>query len=267
MDGIFARGVAVRVYGIAGIGLGLVGLTWGDFAAVWQPVPKSLPGRTALAYAVAAVFLLSGLAMQTKRGARAGALTLTLLYSAGVILLHVPQLIAQPSVFVNWSGIAEQLALVAGGLIAFAFCAPTRTESAQQLIKIGRYLFGICLIFFGLAHLIYLKPTADFVPAWIPPGQLFWAYATAAGHFAAGLAILSGVAARLASILLTAMFIIFSVLVHAPSAYSDPHNHFGWAANAINFALIASAWVVAASWSHPAGADQRSESSLLAGIQ
>jgi uncharacterized membrane protein YphA (DoxX/SURF4 family) len=248
MDGIFARSVAVRVYGLAGIGLGSVGLIWGDFAAVWQPVPTSLPGRTALAYGVAAMFLLAGLAMLIKRSARAGALTLTVLYGVGIILLHVPQLIAQPSVFVNWSGIAEQLALLAGGLIAFAWCAPSRTENARQLVKVGQYVFGVCLLFFGLAHLFYLKPTADFVPAWIPPGQMFWAYATAAGHFAAGLAILSGIATRIATVLLTAMFIVFGLLVHAPSALADPHNHFNWAANAINFGLIASAWVIAASY-------------------
>jgi len=99
---------------------------------------------------------------------------------------------------------------------------------------------------FGLAHLFYLKPTADFVPAWLPPGQVFWAYATAAGHFAAGAAILSGIAARIAAVLLTAMFVCFGILVHAPNLFNDP-THFNWAANAMNFALIASAWVITAS--------------------
>ena len=246
-DGIFARGVALRVYGLAAMALGLVGLYWGDFAAVWQPVPKSLPGRTALAYLVAAIFLAAGLAMQLKRSARIGALILTVLYSAGVVLLHLPQIVSKPSVFVEWSGAAEQLALVAGGMLAYAFCAPTRTENAQRFIKGAQYLFGVCLLFFGSAHLFYLKPTAEFVPAWIPPGRLFWAYATAAGHFAAGLAILTGVATRLAAILLTLMFLAFGVLVHAPNLFADP-SHFNWAANAINFALVASAWLIAASY-------------------
>jgi len=247
LDKIFAPRVAVRIYGWAAVAFGLVGLVWGDFAAVWQPVPETVPGRTALAYAVAAVLLLAGLGVQWRRSAAACALTLTILYSLGVLLLHVPNVIAHPSVFVMWSGTAEQLALVAGGMVAYAFCAEPVAPSADRLLRIGRLLFGVCLILFGLAHLFYLKATADFVPAWLPPGQLFWAYATAAGHFAAGAAILSGIAARIAAMLLTAMFLCFSILVHAPNLFNDLHSHFNWAANAMNFALIASAWLIAAS--------------------
>jgi uncharacterized membrane protein YphA (DoxX/SURF4 family) len=237
------------MYGLAAIAFGLVGLSWGDFAAVWQPVPPTLPGRTALAYIVAILFLLAGSSMQPRSSAAAGALSLTILYILGVILLHVPAAIAHPSVFVMWSGMAEQLALVAAGMVAYTMCR-TRTGSGTATARIeffGRLIFGVCLFVFALAHLIYLKPTADLVPAWLPPNQMFWAYATAAGHFLAGVAILSGIAARLAARLLTGMFVVFGVLVHAPSLFSDPHNHFNWAANAMNFALIASAWVIAAS--------------------
>ena len=243
LDKLFARNVAVRVYGLASVAIGMVGLVWGDFLAVWQPVPKSLPGRTALAYATAAVFLLAGASLQFKRSTRAGALTLTLLFGLGVVLLHLPSLIAHPSVFVMWSGTAEQLALVAGGLMAYAFCL----ARADRLARIARLIFGACLIAFALAHVFYLKATADFVPAWIPPGQVFWAYATAAGHLAAAIAILSGIAARLATRLLTAMFIGFGALAHAPLIFANPHMHFNWAANAMNFALIGAAWLMAAS--------------------
>jgi uncharacterized membrane protein YphA (DoxX/SURF4 family) len=249
MNKIFAPQVALRVYGLAAVAFGLVGLVWGDFAAVWQPVPATVPGRTNLAYIVAAVLLLAGLSILWRRSAALGALTLTILYSLGVILLHVPLVIAHPTVFVMWSGNAEQLALVAGGLVTYAFCrAPDSTATATaRIVLCGRVLFGVCLIIFALAHLFYLKPTAELVPAWLPPNQVFWAYATAAGHFLAGVAILSGIGARLGARLLTGMFLVFGVLVHAPTLFNDPHTHFNWAANAMNFALIASAWVIAAS--------------------
>ena len=119
--------------------------------------------------------------------------------------------------------------------------------TAARLSKIARIIFGICLIYFGLAHHFYLANTVSMVPAWLPPGQAFWAYATGAGHVAAAIAIISGVYARLGAILLTAMFILFTILVHAPRVLTDLHNHFAWGENAVNLALIGSAWVVAAS--------------------
>jgi uncharacterized membrane protein YphA (DoxX/SURF4 family) len=247
LDGIFARRVSVRIYGLAAVVLGLEGLVWGDFAAVWQPEPNGVPGRTALAYAVAVAPFLSGLAIQWQRAAGHGALVLTVLYSLGVILLQVPRVIAHPSVFVTWYGVAEQLALMAGGLVAYAYCAQLEPTAAERLSKIGGLIFGGCLIVFGLSHLFYFAYTAKLVPSWLPPGQFFWAYATAAGHLAAGIAILSGIYARTAAMLLTAMFIVFGILVHAPTIFIDPHTHINWAENAINFALIGSAWVIAAS--------------------
>jgi uncharacterized membrane protein YphA (DoxX/SURF4 family) len=159
----------------------------------------------------------------------------------------VPRVIARPSVFVTWSGVAEQLALVAGGLVAYAYCARTDPTVPRYLSKVGALIFGVCLIVFGLAHLFYLESTAELVPKWLPPGQVFWAYATAAGHFLAGFAILCGIFARTAAMLLTAMFVVFGILVHAPTIFTDPHTHINWSANAINFALIGSAWVIAAS--------------------
>ncbi|MGO9931236.1 MAG: DoxX family protein [Steroidobacteraceae bacterium] len=246
MHRIFARRVSVRIYGLAAVVLGLEGIVWGDFAVVWQAAPNGVPARTALRYAVAVAPLLAGLAIQWQRAAARGTLALTVFYGLGVLLLDVPRLIAHPSAFINWYGVAEPLALAAGGLAAYAYCAQLKPAAAERLVKIGRLIFGACLIVFGLAHLFYLAHTAELVPAWLPPGQKFWVYATAVGHGAAGVAILSGICARAAAMLLTAMFVVFGILVHAPTIFIDPHAHFNWAENAINFALIGSAWVMAA---------------------
>jgi len=93
--------------------------------------------------------------------------------------------------------------------------------------------------------------TAPLVPKWLPPTQEFWAYATGIGHIAAGVAILMGVQARLAAILLTAMFAYFTPLVHAPMLLADRYSHINWSENALNLALIGAAWVVADSLVRP----------------
>jgi uncharacterized membrane protein YphA (DoxX/SURF4 family) len=246
LNQLFAPRVAVRVYGLGAIVFALIGFCWGDFAVVWQPDPDVLPPRSALAYAAAVPFLLAGLAIQWKRAAGPAALALTVMYALGALLLHIPRVIAKPSIFGGWEGAAEQLALVAGGLLAYAVSGSIRPSTVARLRGIARLIFGLCLIIFGLAHFFYLQYTADMVPAWLPPNQMFWVYVTAVGHLAAGLAVLSGIAARPACILLTAMFVVFGVLVHAPTIVFDPRTHNNWAENGINFALIGSAWLMAA---------------------
>jgi uncharacterized membrane protein YphA (DoxX/SURF4 family) len=245
LDVIFARRVGTCIYGLGVVVLGLTGLVWGDFAVVWQP--DSAPGQSALGYALPILPLLVGWAMQWRRTVYLSALVLIGLYALGEIFLDVPRGFAHPSVFVAWYGVFEHLALAAAAVIICAYSAPLEPATVERLSKISRLIFGICLIYFGLAHHFYLANTVSMVPAWLPPGQTFWAYATGAGHVAAGIALISGIYARPAAMLLAAMFTVFTILVHAPRIVSDPHTHMNWAENAVNFALIGSAWVIAAS--------------------
>ena len=245
LDVLFARRVGVHIYGLGAVVLGLTGLVWGDFAVVWQP--DSAPGQSALGYALPILPLLVGLAMLWRRTVYLSALVLIGLYALGEIFLDVPRGFAHPTVFVAWYGVFEHLALAAAAVIICAYSAPLEPATVERVSKISRLVFGICLIYFGLAHHFYLANTVSMVPAWLPPGQTFWAYATAAGHVAAGIALISGIYARPATILLAAMFVVFQFLVHAPRIFSDPRTHMNWAENAVNFALIGSAWVIAAS--------------------
>src|SRR5204863_7013086 len=116
---------------------------------------------------------------------------------------------------------------------------------ARRLTRAGQLMFGVCALLFGGAHFLYTNLTAPLVPKWLPPSQEFWGYATGIAHIAAGLAILSGVQARLAAILLTVMFASFTPLVHLRMLLADPGNHGIWTENAANLAFTGVAWVVA----------------------
>ena len=112
--------------------------------------------------------------------------------------------------------------------------------------------FAVCALLFGGAHFFYMNLTIPYVPKWLPPSQAFWAYATGIGHIAAGVAILAGVRARVAAILLTAMYASFTPLVHLPMLLAKPSSHWIWSENALNLTLTGVAWVVADSLARPA---------------
>ena len=112
-------------------------------------------------------------------------------------------------------------------------------------MRVVRPLFGACLIVFGISELVYAGFTAAMVPAWLPPSGLFWAYATGACQIAAGLAVLSGIQARLAAILVTIMYLGFSLLVHLPRVLADPSGAMAWAENGTNLVLAGAAWLLA----------------------
>ncbi len=229
-----------HVYGLAMVALGAVGLAWGDFAAVWQPFPDTAPARPVFAYAIAGLFLLSGLALQWRRTAKLGALTTAALGLMFAAFWFGMRLLTAPSMYVMYNGVAEQLAIAMGAVAVFAMLQ----EGAPRLALVTRILFGACCVVFGGAHFVYVTETAAMTPAYMPGGTVLWAQITGACHAAAGLAILSGFFSLIAARLLTLMFVAFGALVWAPQLLTASGEHISWAGNAINFALVGAAWAV-----------------------
>jgi uncharacterized membrane protein YphA (DoxX/SURF4 family) len=225
--------------------LAAVALARGDFDP-GQPVPHAFPGRAVLAYGVAAFMFAAGAAVEWRRTTAWAAGALAGYYGViVVVLLDGRLLLAHPGVYGSYSNLAEQLAIAAAGLVVYAAHARIDAVLAARLTRLGVAGFGVCALLFGGAHFAYLNLTVPLVPRWLPPGPRFWAYATGVGHIAAGLAILTGVRAHLAAILLTVMFAAFTPLVHLPMLLVDPSNHETWSENALNLALTGCAWVVA----------------------
>jgi len=235
--------LGVYVYGASAIVLGVVGLAWRDFATNWQRVAADVPHRVALAEIAGVYEILCGAAVLWRRTARAGALLLAVLYFV-FASLWIYQVVANPRIYDSWGNFFEEFSLVAGGLILFAGLGQKECTRTRRTGVVSR-MYGVCVISFGLVHVFYLQGAASYVPRWIPPGQVFWAAATAVFFFMAAAAILSGVLAGLASRLLTAMIVLFEVLIWAPKLAASPHEHFMWAGNAISIAMAGAAWAVA----------------------
>ena len=238
-----------RVYGLGVIGLGLVELAYGAFASVWLPVPAHIPAYHIPAYGSAGVLILAGLAINVSRAAATAALTLAAFFAAWMLVLLLPLTLATPAAWGGWQAIAESTIMALGGVLAYTQSPGVSPTRAAAIARIVRLVFGLCLLVFGGSHFVYAKFTASLVPAWLPPSQLSWTYATGVAQIAAGLAMLSAVQARLAAILLTVMYLAFGALVHIPSILADPSSHANWAENGINLILVGAAWGLADSLS------------------
>jgi uncharacterized membrane protein len=243
------------VYGGAAIALGLVGLRWGDFASVWQPVPTTMPHRTALAYVAALALVLGGAATLDRRTARIGAMALGVVY-LGVAVPWLRRVVHYPQLSGTWLGFLEQFSLVVGAMVAWVLAehhSAERAPSTVRAITLCRSLLGVCALSFGIAHFTAIPQTAAMVPRWLPPNQSFWAVVTGVCHLLAGGALLTGIQALLAARLLTVMLLGFGALVWAPMLAANAGVHMTWAGNAVNLAIAGAAWVVADGVSLTAG--------------
>jgi hypothetical protein len=101
------------------------------------------------------------------------------------------------------------------------------------------------VVSFTLAQIFFPKITADLVPTWIPPNQIFWVVLTTVAFGLAAIAIIINIRARLALRLLAVMLGLFGLLIWVPTVTTQPGTHFNWSEFAINFLITGSAWLVA----------------------
>lgn len=233
-----------RVYGLGIIALAVICLIWGDFHG-GQPVPKTFPARTTLAYVVASFMLVSGIALEWRRTTMWAAAALVAYFGIIVVLvMNVRLVLRNLEIYGAYDSMAEQVAITVGAIIIWASLADLDAAKSTRIIRVAQIAFGICAIFFGGAHFVYMNLTAPLIPKWLPPTQLFWGYATGVFHIAGGLAIIMNIRARLAAILLAVMYAIFTVIALPPGLLAKS-SFFGWTEIATSVILVGVAWVVA----------------------
>jgi uncharacterized membrane protein len=246
-------GLGTLMYGLSAVLLGVIGLIWHDFAAVWQPIDNVIGfNRTVVASVYAFAFLAAGIATMIPRAARFGLPVLVVLHLLAA-LGWIPRVIGHAA----WNGFFEMLSLTIAGVVAYARLGTLSYTAAAPMIAIGRIVFAVCLLSFGISHFSSSAETAGMVPAWLPPGKMFWAWATGAFYLLASLALLIQRHAVLAARLVIVMMLSFILLVWLPMLLDKPI-HFMWAGNAITFAMATAAWVIADSV-----ADRRAASSRV----
>ncbi len=205
-----------HIYGLGAIAFGFITLFWHQIHTL-----GNISHSVILVYIVGVVELIGGLAIQWQRTLRLGALALIAVYFIFSLFL-VPPIFEMPLAYYNWGNFFEEFSIVLGGVILFASTIPNNPERAAKIKRAAYICFCICVVSYSLYQLFYLSYTANLVPKWIPPNQMFWAVATTIAFAVAAFALISGRSALLASRLLTLMFICFSFLVWLPGSLVDP---------------------------------------------
>jgi uncharacterized membrane protein YphA (DoxX/SURF4 family) len=224
---------------------GLAAITSSIIILIWHQVRPlgNITHPVILVYFVALIELSGGLAIQWQKTMKLGAVILAAVFFVYTLYL-VPPIFGSPLDYSNWGNFFEELSIALGSLFVFALTMQNNPKTAAKVAGIAYVCYGICVISYSLYQLFYLTYTANLVPKWIPLDQMFWAVTTTIAFALAAIAILSGRAALLASGLLTAMFIGFSLLVWLPLCINDPHNITYWFSNAQTIAAAGSAWIV-----------------------
>ena len=230
----------------------VTGLHGYDFAPVWDPVPVSMPARAVLIYLCALISLASGIGLFWQRAATLAARVLFAFLVLWWLLFRLPEMILAPGVESFWSA-CETAVMMAGAWVLYTWFAADWDRKHLSFVagntglRIARVFFGVALIFFGVAHFLYLDNTVSLVPGWLP-WHPFWAYFTGCAFIAAGAAVLVNVCARLAAVLSALEIGLFLLLVWVPIVAAGSKDASQWGETIVSWVLMAGAWVVADSY-------------------
>jgi uncharacterized membrane protein YphA (DoxX/SURF4 family) len=168
-------------------------------------------------------------------------------------MLKFPALVVAPKIEGVYLGFGELAILLAGGWTLFARlgeASGTKFEWAggEWAIRVARYYFAVWIIPIGLSHMLYLKPTLDLIPPWLP-GKVFWAYLTGVGQIASGLGVLFGVLPRVAAWAEAIQISLYALLIWLPAILMGNKNlgpSFAHADRRLSFTAFFISWIIAA---------------------
>jgi hypothetical protein len=233
------------VFGASAVLFGAIALMWHD-SDTWQNLQQiwRLPFGTLIGGCLMVALIAGGIGMQYPRTARLASVVLCVVYLC-FSLACIPDIIAASNIYERYGGSFFLFFSLLCGAIALYSATEANAARAIAVGRMARLGLGICATSFTLGQILLPRETADLVPKWIPPNQMFWAILTTIAFAVAAIAILINRQARLATRLMTLMLALFGVLVWIPRLIARPGAHLNWSECVLTFLITGAAWMVA----------------------
>jgi uncharacterized membrane protein len=184
-------------------------------------VPSWIPGHLFWVYFVGVALFAAALSIVTRKHSVLAATLLSAMLFSFVLLIHVPNLAANPRNRFALAVLLRDSSFSAGALA----CAVVQAEgwpkrSLNRILILVRYIIGVPAVVFGVEHFLHpefvpVVPLKQLMPSWIP-GHLPLAYVTGVVLIASGFCILLNWKARLAATWLGIFVFVVVLLVYLP---------------------------------------------------
>lgn len=244
------RRLGPSLFAISMVFFGVQYLRYGRYAGGLPPVPPWAPGGAVGAYLTGAILILGGLSILFRKKPRWGAAIIGIFFLFCVLILHSPHIQG-----ILYSGNDRTRAFEPLALSGAAFAlisllptdrddAPHPNHSSDWITPMGRWLFALSMIVFGIQHFMYADFIATLVTPWIPV-HLFWVYFTGVGMIIVGLAMITGILGQLACTWLGIMFLLWVLVLHAPRVAAARHNGDEWNSMVVALAFSGASFILA----------------------
>jgi uncharacterized membrane protein YphA (DoxX/SURF4 family) len=94
----------------------------------------------------------------------------------------------------------------------------------NAFLSLGRWIFPIPFLAFGLMHFANAQMMADYVVPAYMPAKTIWVYLSGAGLLGAAVSMYIGKYDKLAATLLSIMLILIALMVHLPGVMAGGDN-------------------------------------------
>jgi uncharacterized membrane protein YphA (DoxX/SURF4 family) len=158
-------------------------------------VPVWMPARLFWVYFVGIALIAAALSLVLGIRVRLTATLLAIMFLLFVLMIHVPNVVAQVHDRIIWNVALRDLSFGAGALaLAGSLGSGSRERGENALVWIGRGIVAVVLMVYGVELILYPQfapgvPLSKLTPSWVP-GPHVWALLTGLVCIGGGVAIL-----------------------------------------------------------------------------